>query len=128
MTIYNDFKIDFSSAVPIYEQVKKHVKYLIASGDLAENSELPSVRKLASFLKINPNTVAKAYRELVFEGIVDSRPGKGFWIKKRGKKKGEREKILKEEFEKFIEKAIDLGFDSRDLSDFLKNFIEGKND
>ncbi len=126
MKIYNDFKIDFSSAVPIYDQIKKHIKYLVLSGDLKENEELPSVRKLASFLKINPNTVAKAYRELVFEGVVDSRPGKGFWIKKRKGGDGEKEKILKEEFEKFVEKAVELGFSSKELREFLIKFIGGK--
>jgi len=128
MKVHENLRIDFSSPVPIYAQVKRHIKYLILAGDLKKGDDLPSVRKLAAFLRINPNTVAKAYRELVFEGIIDSRPGKGFWVKERKGENGERKKILKEEFEKFIEKAIKLGFSSEEIKEFLENFIGGVND
>jgi GntR family transcriptional regulator len=112
--------VDFASPVPVYEQIKKVIKYAIAKKALVEEEPLPSIRELAAFLKINPNTVARAYRELSQEGVTGGRAGKGFWVAKiedAGEKKIE---LLKEEFLKFLEKAIAMGF----APDIIKNLID----
>jgi GntR family transcriptional regulator len=69
-------KVDTSSFVPIYEQIKKEFKKEIFREDLKPNDPLPSIRDLATELLINPNTVARAYRELEMEGFIYTRKGK----------------------------------------------------
>ena len=66
-----------SNGIPIYVQIVNQVKYLVASGRLAASDELPPIRTLAEQLLINPNTVARAYRELEQAGILVSRRGAG---------------------------------------------------
>jgi GntR family transcriptional regulator len=74
-----------ADGVPIYLQVVNQVKYLVASGRLAPGEELPPIRVLAERLVVNPNTVARAYRELEAVGIVESaaRRARTFPIKAR---------------------------------------------
>jgi GntR family transcriptional regulator len=66
--------------VPIYQQIVNQVKYLAASGRLTEGEQLPSVRKLAEQLLVNPNTVARAYRELESAGWLTTRHGSGVFV------------------------------------------------
>ena len=61
--------ISSSDGVPIYQQIVNQIKYLAASGRLFEGEQLPPVRKLAEQLLVNPNTVARAYRELEGDGV-----------------------------------------------------------
>lgn len=65
---------------PIYVQIVNQVKYLIASGRLAPGEELPPIRALAERLLINPNTVARAYRELEVAGVVTKRKTAGTYV------------------------------------------------
>lgn len=73
-------EIDFNSAVPLYDQLKAGLKGLVAKGVLRPGDQAPSIRSLAVSLKINPNTVARAFRELAQEGFFDSRRGGGNYI------------------------------------------------
>ena len=73
-------EIDSTDGVPIYLQLVHQIKYLIATGRIAAGQQLPSVRKLSEQLIVNPNTIAKAYRELELTGIVVTRPGAGVFI------------------------------------------------
>ena len=59
-----ELTVDFDSTLPVYEPLKKNIKQAIARNIIQENQTLPSIRDLAAFLKINPNTVARAYRDL----------------------------------------------------------------
>ena len=68
-------EIDLSSPVPVYDQIKAGLKGLVSKGQLRPGDEAPSIRGLAASLKVNPNTVARAYRELSIEGFLDSRRG-----------------------------------------------------
>ena len=72
-----ELRIDPSSAVPIYAQVVEQIKSLIASRALRPGDDLPSIRELASELRINRNTAAKAYRQLETEGVLRTRHGQG---------------------------------------------------
>lgn len=74
-------KINYLSGIPTYRQIIEGVKEEIALKSLNEMDELPSVRSLASQLNINPNTVARAYRDLLQEGVIYSRQGMGFYVK-----------------------------------------------
>lgn len=67
--------VDFDSEVPVYRQIVEEIRGLIARGQLTDGSELPSVRQLGARIGINQNTVARAYRLLSDEGLVDLRHG-----------------------------------------------------
>jgi GntR family transcriptional regulator len=121
--ILTEIEIDFASPIPVYEQIKRKIKHSIAKNAILENEPLPSIRELASFLKINPNTVARAYRELQQEGIIDGRAGKGFWILKAELIEQEKRQLLTDELLKFIEKAIDMGFSRDHLKNLIADFF-----
>lgn len=74
------FRTNPSSGVPIYLQVMEQVKYAIETGALRPGEQLPGIRPLAEELVINPNTVAKAYRELEHEGVIELRHGAGAFV------------------------------------------------
>ncbi len=73
-------RIDSASFTPYYEQIKRQFKGQIDSGVLARGEPLPSIRDLALSLLLNPNTVARAYRELEVEGFITTRKGKGCFV------------------------------------------------
>jgi GntR family transcriptional regulator len=73
-------QIDAADGLPIYLQLMQQIKYLIATGRLAASEQLPSVRKLSEQLVVNPNTVARAYRELEITGVLATRPGAGVFV------------------------------------------------
>lgn len=75
-----ELRISDRDGVPIYVQLVNQLKYLVSSGRLAPGEQLPPVRKLAEQLLINPNTVARAYRELERDGLVVSRQGAGVFV------------------------------------------------
>lgn len=72
--------INTSDGSPYYTQILAQVRFMIATGRLAPDERLPPVRKLAEQLTLNPNTVARAYRELEAEGLVTSRRGAGVFV------------------------------------------------
>ena len=74
------FRPNPSSGVPIYLQLMEQVKHGIETGALRPGEQLPAIRPLAEELVINPNTVAKAYRELEHEGVIELRHGAGAFV------------------------------------------------
>ena len=74
------FAINASNGVPIYEQIVRHIKFAVANGALQVGEHVPSVREAAAQLVLNPNTVARAYRELQAEGILIPIRGTGLAI------------------------------------------------
>ena len=82
------FRPNPASGVPIYLQLMEQVKHGIETGALRPGDQLPGIRPLAEELVINPNTVAKAYRELEHEGVIELRHGAGAFVSAtpRGKK------------------------------------------
>lgn len=74
------FRPNSSSGVPIYLQLMEQVKHAIETGALRPGEQLPGIRPLAEELVINPNTVAKAYRELEHEGVIELRHGAGAFV------------------------------------------------
>ena len=73
--------VDLRSHVAVYQQIENHVQFAIASGKLKGGDKLPSVRILSERLQINPNTVAKAYRDLEVMGLLFTRRGLGVFIR-----------------------------------------------
>ena len=90
--------ISTSNGIPIYLQIVQQLKYLIASERLKEGEALPPIRTLAQDLIVNPNTVARAYRELESLGMVTSRQGSGTRVSANGSPlaRDEKRRILKE--------------------------------
>lgn len=74
------FQVDFHAGKPVYLQLADQVRYAAASGKLRPGDPLPSLRPLAEELRINRNTIAKAYSELETQGIIETIPGKGFFL------------------------------------------------
>ena len=72
--------IDTRSPTPIYAQIAERVRVAVGAGDLAKGDGLPSVRALATRLRVNPATVVQAYRDLEQEGLVEMRQGAGTFI------------------------------------------------
>jgi len=74
------FRLNPSLGVPIYLQLMEQVKHAIETGALQAGDQLPGIRPLAEELVMNPNTVAKAYRELEHEGVIELRHGSGAFV------------------------------------------------
>src|SRR5438128_9976109 len=81
------FRPNPSSGVPIYLQLMEQVKHSIETGALRPGEQLPGMRPLAEELVINPNTVAKAYRELEHEGVIELRHGSGAFVSQQSRTK-----------------------------------------
>jgi GntR family transcriptional regulator len=75
------FRLNASSGVPLYLQLMEQVKHAVETGALREGDQLPTIRKLAEELVMNPNTVVRAYRELEHEGVLELRHGSGAFIR-----------------------------------------------
>src|SRR5579862_3032334 len=75
------FQVDFQAGKPVYLQLADQIRYAAAAGRLRPGDPLPSLRPLAEELRINRNTIAKAYSELEAQGIIETIPGKGFFLK-----------------------------------------------
>ena len=82
-----------SSGVPIYLQLMEQVKHSIETGALRPGEQLPGIRPLAEELVINPNTVAKAYRELEHEGVIELRHGAGAFVSANARAKNLTDKL-----------------------------------
>ena len=102
--------ISANDGVPIYLQIVNQVKYLVASGRLEAGAEMPPIRVLAERLLINPNTVARAYRELEVAGIVVKRRTAGTFVSDTGSPLARRErlKILTERIDALLAEARHL--------------------
>jgi GntR family transcriptional regulator len=87
------FRTNPSSGVPIYLQLMEQVKHAIETGALKAGDQLPGIRPLAEELVINPNTVAKAYRELEHEGVIELRHGAGAFVSASARGKRTAEKV-----------------------------------
>src|SRR5689334_11427727 len=103
-------QINFKSGKPVYLQVVDQIKSAAASGALQAGESLPSIRPLAEELRVNRNTIAKAYGELESQGVIETLPGKGCFLKENNSplKKDVRRKLLVEEIDQAIVQAHHL--------------------
>jgi GntR family transcriptional regulator len=103
--------ISATDGVPIYQQIVNQVKYLVASGRLTPGEELPPIRVLAERLLVNPNTVARAYRELESAGVVEKRRTAGTYVSDAGSPlaRKERLRIITERVDALLAEARQLG-------------------
>jgi GntR family transcriptional regulator len=112
-----EFRIDPSSRLPIYRQLRNQLREAVARGQLLPDERLPSVRELSRTLVVNPNTVARVYTELEREGVLNTRPGLGVFV---ARPKAElTKKARKERFvlllDAFLTEAVHLGFSQAEV-------------
>ena len=102
-----------SDGVPLYLQLERQIKQLIATGRLTAEDELPPVRVLAQQLVVNPQTVVRAYRELEMAGLIYKRRGAGTYVSAQGTPYTEAEcrRLLAERANSLLVEARNLGFD-----------------
>lgn len=107
------FQINFKSGKPAYLQLVDQVKAAAASGNLRAGDTLPSIRPLAEELRLNRNTVAKAYAELENQGVIETAPGKGCFLSENNSplKKEVRVKMLSESIDAVVVQAHHLQID-----------------
>ena len=117
-----DIHISPHDGVPIYLQIVNQVKYLVASGRLAPGEELPAIRVLAERLVVNPNTVARAYRELELAGVVEKRRTAGTYVSDAGSRLARRErlKIITERIDALLAEARTLGIGADEVIELLR--------
>jgi GntR family transcriptional regulator len=117
-----DFKLNPGNGIPFYRQIIDQIKFGIASGNLKVGEQLPTVRGLAVELKVNLNTVAKAYKELEIQDILSSQQGTGTFINKKEKvlSTKERNSKLKEICIQFSTVAFSYGFSPDEIIDELR--------
>jgi GntR family transcriptional regulator len=115
------FRVETSSPVPIYAQIVGQVRAAVAAGELVEGDSLPSVRQLAGELRVNPNTVAQAYRELEREGITYVQRGQGTFVAamETGRREAEREQLARALIERMLEDAFRLGLSPAEVRETL---------
>ncbi|HEV3415341.1 MAG TPA: GntR family transcriptional regulator [Pirellulales bacterium] len=106
-----------NDGLPIYLQIVNQIKYLVASGRLNPGDELPPIRVLAERLIINPNTVARAYRELELAGVVEKRRTAGTYVSDQGSPLARREriKILTQRIDALLAEARQMDVSFEDL-------------
>ncbi|WP_102398845.1 GntR family transcriptional regulator [Haloimpatiens massiliensis] len=117
----------FDEKLPIYIQVANIIKKQIISSKLKEGDKLPSVRELSSILKVNPNTVQRAYGELDKEKLTFTQRGTGsFVIEDKNKINSLRREMANEVIEFFFKEMKELGFKSEDIKDIVVEKIQGE--
>ena len=117
-----DFKLDPKSGVPYYRQIIDQIRYGVASGRLSVGEQLPTVRALAVQLKVNLNTVSKAYRELEIQSLLETQQGTGTFIGSVGIQisKSESQNKLAEICTEFLSIASTYGFGIEDIVQELR--------
>ena len=120
-------RIDFQSGVPVYLQIVQQVKVAAATGLIRPGDPLPSVRALAEDLRINRNTVARAYAELESESVIETRQGSGCFLKDGGAsplRKSVRSSRLAEALDAVIIQAHHLQISDTELQSLLIERLE----
>jgi len=120
----SELTLNFSSGVPIYRQIVQLLSGKILSGALAPGEKIPSIRDVTAELNVNPNTVAKAYRELELAGLIETRRGMGCFVAERDDARrelsdDEKRRHLDTLFASLVTSAGMLGISEQDITDYL---------
>ncbi len=110
-----------SDGPPIYQQIVEQIRFRIISGQLRGGNELPTIRGLAETLRVNPNTVARAYRELEHESLIEKRRTTGTFVAELPKKLGitQRRKLIAPDIDRLLIASRQLGIELDDLMGML---------
>jgi GntR family transcriptional regulator len=120
--------IETSGFIPIYEQIKKGIKSEISLGVLKANEVLPSIRDLAAELVVNPNTVARAYRELELEGFINTRKGKASFVSENSSSllKKDTVRMMEDIFDRAISEARKFGLDAAEIRRIVESRLKNQ--
>jgi GntR family transcriptional regulator len=120
------FTVDPRSGVPLYLQLTEQIKRAIALGTLAPGEQLPTVKALALELTVNPNTVARVYRELERDGVIDTSPGRGSFVS-AGQSGAEARRavadVARAAFEGAVREAKSLGLSREETHELMTRTI-----
>ena len=111
-------KLDLRSGTPIYVQIMDQIKHLVATGVLRPDDQLPTVRQVASDLRINFNTVARAYRMLDEAGVISTQQGRGTYILDQPSPEAAerlRQQSLQAITRRYLSRAYQLGFSQEEI-------------
>ena len=124
------FQVNFKSGKPIYLQLVDQVKAAAASGALRAGEALPSIRPLAEELRVNRNTIAKAYSEMENLGIVETQPGRGCFLKANNGalRKDVRRKLLVAEIDQALVQAHHLQVPRKELLELIHERLDALED
>jgi GntR family transcriptional regulator len=116
------FHLDLHTGVPVYRQIVDQVRGAVASGALNAGDQLPTVRQLAVDLEVNPNTIVRAYRELEYDGLLETHQGTGTFIReqKTPRPGEERQRQLGQIVSDAIARAGAAGFTVQDLLERMR--------
>lgn len=119
--------VDPESSVPIYIQIEDSINSLIAAGQIQPGEQLPTIRELAAEIRVNLNTVARAYFELDKEGVITTQRGKGTFVsgvpdQKQIKKT--RQKLLQSIIQTALEEAYGLGYSVKEIQEAFQKEID----
>ncbi len=120
-------ELDFRNHVPIYVQIVERIKHLVATEVLEPGDQLPTVRQLAADLRVNFNTVARAYRILDQAGLVSTQQGRGTYVLESlppGRSTRLRQAALKALTQHFLTEAARLGFEPDDVDHDVEKLIK----
>ena len=116
---------------PIYQQLRDRIISLIIQGELMEGEAVPSVRQVSSDYRINHLTVAKAYQELMAEGLLEKRRGIGMFVLEGAQQKlleKEQEKFLNSEFPELLRRSRRLGITRQQITEMIENEMQGEDE
>ena len=124
-------QVNYKAGKPVYLQVVDQIKAAAASGAMQAGEPLPSIRPLAEDLRVNRNTIAKAYTELESQGVIETIPGKGCFLRPNNSplKKEIRRKLLSEEIDQVVVQAHHLQVSPDEFLELVRerlNAIEKK--
>lgn len=115
--------IDPDDPLPVYAQIERGLSLLVAGGHWAPEERVPSVRELAVRLRVNPLTVQKAYRLLIVQGVLVSRPGAGVFVAKRQPASADPRGMAEEVLAEAVEKARTLGLRDDAIQRIVENSL-----
>ncbi|MDR2760176.1 MAG: GntR family transcriptional regulator [Spirochaetaceae bacterium] len=119
------FSVDPESGFPIYRQIIQQIEYAILSGRMKPGDKLPTIRSLAIELRINPNTIVKAYGELEIRGILITQVGSGTYIsdKKPIQEVDGRNRKIQEVISRFVQEMQNLGVEKEGIKKQIENYF-----
>jgi len=121
-----NISLDFGSSAPIYAQVVDQVRAQLTTGELKPGDQLPTVRQLASDLRVNFNTIARAYRLLDEAGLISTQRGRGTYLLEFDERKSEellRKETIEEQLEKTIQSLMRQGYNKEDIQRAIQSIL-----
>ena len=129
MLIWEQWKPGFDDRMPIYRQISLLFCRAFVRGDLTPGQRIPSIREMSEYLKVNSNTVQRAFQEMERDGLISSKRGTGYFITEDIiLKEKTRQNLAYVSIGRFIEEMRALGSSDREIMDELKSYLKGGQD